>query len=64
MRAADYDPVVHVDAEGTIPMSTLVATLDALRGSRCHLGRLGAGEEPPSECLFWSVIVEPGSGHG
>jgi biopolymer transport protein ExbD len=64
MRAADYDPIVHVDAEGSIPMSTLVATLDALRGSRCHLGRLGPGEEPPPECLFWSVIVEPGSGHG
>lgn len=64
LRAADYDPVVHVDAEGSIPMSTLVATLDALRGSRCHLGRLAAGEQPPPECLFWSVIVEPGSGHG
>lgn len=64
LRAADWEPVVRVDAEGSIPMSALVATLDALRGTGCKLGNLGPGEEPPPECLFWSVVVDAGSGQG
>jgi biopolymer transport protein ExbD len=59
-----FDPIVHVDAEGSVPMSALVATLDALRGSECRLGQVGAGENPPDECLFWNVIVDPGAGQG
>ncbi len=55
-----YVPVVRVDADGSISMSTLVSTLDALRGSECHLAGVAAGEDAPPQCLFWSAIVEPG----
>jgi biopolymer transport protein ExbD len=64
MRAAAFEPVVRVDAEGTVPMSALVATLDALRGSDCRLAGLGTGEALPETCLFPHVIVEAGTGRG
>lgn len=64
MHAAEFEPVVRVDAEGTVPMSALVATLDALRGSECRLAGVGAGEELPQGCLFPHVIVEAGTGRG
>ncbi len=64
LRAAQYEPIVRVDAEGSIPMSALVATLDALRGTGCRMAGLAAGEQPPPECLFWSVVMEPGVGQG
>lgn len=64
LRAEEYEPVVRVDAEGSIPMSALVATLDALRGTDCRLGELSYGESPPPECLFWTVVMEPGVGQG
>jgi biopolymer transport protein ExbD len=64
LRALQFEPLVRVDAEGSIPMSALVATLDALRGSECRLGQVAAGENPPDECLFWNVVVDPGAGHG
>ncbi len=59
-----YDPKVRIDADGTVPMSALVATLDALRGSECRLGRLGPDEEVPDSCLFYAVVVEPGLRRG
>ena len=52
---------LQIDAEGSIPLQTLVATLDALRGSSCKLGRLGAGETPGPECVYTDVIVAPGT---
>jgi len=64
MRSLQFEPIVRVDAEGSVPMSALVATLDALRGSECRLGQVGAGETPPDECLFWNVVVDPGAGNG
>jgi biopolymer transport protein ExbD len=59
-----YDPVVRLDADGTVPLQTVIATLDALRGSDCHLGRLGPDEVVPDSCRFYSVVVEPGSRRG
>lgn len=59
-----YDPQVRLDADGTVPLQTVIATLDALRGSQCHLGRIEAGEAVGDSCYFYSVVVEPGSRRG
>lgn len=55
-----YHPTVRIDAEGSIPLSTLVSTMDALRGHGCHLAGVTSGEDVPPECLFWSVMLDPG----
>jgi len=45
---------VSLSAEGTIPLQTLVETMDVLRGSECSLlpGEVG------SNCLFPGVIID------
>lgn len=45
---------VHLTAEGTIRLQTLVETMDVLRGSRCSL----LPGEDPSNCLFPGVIID------
>lgn len=62
-RIKDAHPsgMLQVDAEGSIPLQTIVATLDALRGTDCRLGGLGAGEVPGPECVYTEVIVAPGT---
>jgi len=52
---------LQVDAENSIPLSTLVATLDALRGSECRPGRLEPGEAPGPECLYLDATIAPGT---
>jgi biopolymer transport protein ExbD len=52
---------LHLDAEGSIPLQTVVATLDALRGSSCRLARLAPGEAPGPECVYTDVTVAPGT---
>ena len=52
---------LQVDAESSIPLSTLVATLDALRVSECRPGRLGPGESPGPECLYLDPTIAPGT---
>jgi biopolymer transport protein ExbD len=65
LKALDvYDPQVRLDAEGSVPLQTVVATLDALRGADCQLGGVRRGEAVPDSCLFYSVVVEPGSRRG
>lgn len=64
LRLGTVDPVVYVDAEGDVPMATLVATMDAMRGSRCSLSAVRAGENAPAGCLFYGVVVEPGTRGG
>jgi biopolymer transport protein ExbD len=59
-----YDPQVRLDAEGSVPLQTVVATLDALRGADCQLGGVRRGEAVPDSCLFYSVVVEPGRRSG
>jgi hypothetical protein len=54
--------VVTISAENSIPMQSLINTMDALRGSDCHLLKAMAGEEVPPECYFWQAIVEAGAG--
>lgn len=46
-----------VTAEGNVDFSTLVATLDALRGTECSLAAVRVGEEAPPECLFWNIQI-------
>jgi biopolymer transport protein ExbD len=48
-------PIVTITAEGDVPLSTVVATMDALRGSDC---KLNAGEEEAARCLFWQPVVQ------
>lgn len=64
LRLGTVDPVVYVDAENDVPMATLVATMDAMRGSRCSLVAAHAGENAPAGCLFHDVVVEPGTRGG
>lgn len=45
---------VYLSAEGTIPLQTLVETMDVLRGSTCSL----LPGEDPSSCLFPGVIID------
>lgn len=49
---------VTVSAENNVPMDKLVRTLDTLRGDGCKLARVRMGEEPSSECLFFSPVIE------
>jgi hypothetical protein len=62
-RVKDVHPTgaLHVDAEGSIPLQTLVATLDALRGSECRASAIGPGETPGPECLYLDVTIAPGT---
>ncbi len=62
-RVRDVHPTggLHVDAEGSIPLQTLVATLDALRGSECQPSAIGPGEAPGPECLYLDVTIAPGT---
>jgi biopolymer transport protein ExbD len=58
-----HETVVTVSAENSIPMQSLLRTMDALRGNDCKLmGAMTANEEVPAECLFWQAIVEAGAG--
>jgi biopolymer transport protein ExbD len=52
---------LQLDAEGSIPLATMVATLDALRGSDCQPGRLAPGEAPGPECLYLDATIAPGT---
>jgi biopolymer transport protein ExbD len=52
---------LQLDAEGSIPLQTIVATMDALRGSQCRPGQLAPGEAPGPECLYLDVTVAPGT---
>ncbi len=45
---------VSLSAEGTIPLQTLVETMDVLRGSECSL----LPGETGSNCLFPGVIID------
>ena len=51
-------PQVSLSAEGDIPLSTLVKTMDALRGHECSLSAAYAQEADSDQCLFWEVVVE------
>lgn len=53
---------VTITAEGDIPMSVLVATMDTLRGDRCKMSGWSRGEAPSAECLFWSPTIASGAG--
>ncbi len=57
-----HETVVTISAENTIPMQSLINTMDALRGTDCRLLKAMAGEKVPDECLFWQAIVEAGAG--
>lgn len=62
-RLFPHETVVTISAENSIPLQSLVKTMDALRGSNCKLGAAFANnEEVPPECLFWQPIVEAGAG--
>lgn len=67
-KAAEYkslfshETVVTISAENSIPMQTLINTMDALRGSDCKLMLWKQGEEEPPECYFYHAIVEAGAG--
>ena len=54
------ETVVTVSAENSIPMQSLMKTMDALRGSECKLA--AATEEVPENCYFYQAIVEAGAG--
>lgn len=56
-----HETHVTISAENNVPLAALVSTLDALRGSGCHL-RSGAPGEIAPECLFWNPIVEARAG--
>lgn len=45
---------VYLSAEGTIPLQTLVRTMDVLRGSTCSM----LPGEDRSSCLFPGVIID------
>lgn len=62
-RIKDVHPTgnLTIDAEGSIPLQTLVATLDTLRGSQCRLAEIGPDEAPGPECLYTNVTVAPGT---
>lgn len=64
LRLGTVDPVVYLDAESDVPMATLVATMDAMRGARCSLSSVRSGEDAPTGCLFYDVVVEPGTRGG
>jgi biopolymer transport protein ExbD len=57
-----HETVVTISAENTIPMQSLINTMDALRGTDCRLAKAMDGEKVPEECLFWHAIVEAGAG--
>lgn len=59
LKATHPDEVqVTVTAEGDVPMSHLVQTLDTLRGADCKLGGLARGEAPGPACLFFEAVIE------
>jgi biopolymer transport protein ExbD len=52
------DDVVNISAEGSVDYSTLVQSLDALRGHECSLQAAQLGEQEPEGCYFWSAVVQ------
>ncbi|MCH9684554.1 MAG: biopolymer transporter ExbD [Deltaproteobacteria bacterium] len=52
------DVDVDISAEASIPLSTLVESMDALRGHGCSLQGAVYGETIPPECYFWNVVVQ------
>jgi biopolymer transport protein ExbD len=59
MKAAHpEESSVYVTAEADVPLSVIVGTMDALRGSDCELASVPAGHEPPADCLFWRPVVQ------
>lgn len=52
------ESAVTVTAESDIPMSTLVRTIDTLRGDDCKMAGWARGEQPGADCLFWSPVIE------
>jgi biopolymer transport protein ExbD len=59
LKSAHPDEVtVTVTAENDVPMAKLVQTLDTLRGDGCKLAPVRQGEQPGSQCLFFSSIIE------
>lgn len=50
--------VVTVSAENQVPLQSVVATLDALRGPDCRLANtVRLGEKAPDSCLFWNTVI-------
>jgi hypothetical protein len=45
------ESTVTLAAEGSIPLQTVVATLDALRGPACAV-------REPRACLFWQPVID------
>ncbi len=52
------ESTLTLTAEGDVPLSVLVETMDAARGPKCSLAEVHASSVPPPECFFWMVIVE------
>jgi biopolymer transport protein ExbD len=48
---------VELTAEGDVPLTTLVQTMDALRGTRCSLTEASAQSAEPDACLLWNVLI-------
>jgi biopolymer transport protein ExbD len=62
-RLFPHETIVTISAENGIPFQSVVATMDALRGSQCRLlTAVSNNEEVPEDCLFWQPIVEAGAG--
>ncbi|MFO7561210.1 MAG: biopolymer transporter ExbD [Enhygromyxa sp.] len=59
-RKHPHETVVGVSAENDIPAQVLINTLDALRGSDCKLGQVGAEQPSPDDCLFFRPVVTAG----
>jgi len=53
-----HDHAVFVDAHDDVPMQAVVHVLDALRGDRCLLSGVFAGDEAPRQCLQWQPILD------
>ncbi len=52
------DADVDISAEASIPLHTLVESMDALRGTECSLRGALYGEAVPAQCYFWNVVVK------
>jgi hypothetical protein len=56
------ETVVTLSAENTIPMQSMINTMDALSGRTCKIGKALKGEGVPDDCYFWQPVVEGGAG--
>lgn len=59
------DTTVKVSAEANVHMQAIIATMDALAGSECKVGKLLTDEghdEMAPKCFFWQPIIEGGAG--